>query len=157
MPSERIVEILEKTLAEVLEEAAFSFSEPLEPSADWEGPLIVAEIDYVGPESGRLTLAIPEACARELAANLLGLEPGGSEDLASARDSVAELLNIVVGAMMPELFDAQARVQLGIPQVFDEAPEACGARMKACEARAALRVDEEHRVELGATSVGETA
>ncbi|MFQ5699891.1 MAG: chemotaxis protein CheX [Myxococcota bacterium] len=115
----------------------------------------MAEIDYAGPEPGRLTLAVPRECASGLAANLLGLEPGSLEDPARARDSVAELLNIVAGVMMPGLFGVGALVQLGIPRVFDEAPEVSAARLKACAVRAALRVDEEHRVELAATPTGE--
>ncbi|MFQ5699659.1 MAG: chemotaxis protein CheX [Myxococcota bacterium] len=155
MSAEIGAEVLERTLTEILEQTAFCFSERTEDPPEWQGPVFVAELEFSGPGGGRLLLALPSDFATELATNLLGLEPGDPDGEKKAADAVGEVLNIVSGAMMPEVFGAAALVEFSSPRVESLDAAAWSKRAGPDSVRISLLVDELTRVDFAFLKPGE--
>jgi len=79
-------------------------------------PDFQAYIDFEGSVSGRLTLECTKQFANALAENLLGLESDKLEE-AHRWDAIGELLNVVCGNLVTEIFDSQKPFTLSVPQV----------------------------------------
>ena len=79
-------------------------------------PDFQAYIDFEGSVSGRLTLECTKQFANALAENLLGLESDKLEE-AHRWDAIGELLNVVCGNLVTEIFDPQKPFTLSVPQV----------------------------------------
>lgn len=155
MSAEVKPETLEKSLTEVLEQTAFCFSERTEDPPEWEGSICVAELEFSGPERARLSLAVPSDFAIELATNLLGLDPGDPDGEEKATDALGEVLNIVAGAIMPEVFGSAALVELSAPRIESLDSSAWSKRAGAASVRISLLIDELTRVDLAVTKVSE--
>jgi hypothetical protein len=141
-------DVLRGTTSLMLEEAAFLFCEPMEEPMAWPDRLIEARISFSGPRRGVMRLRVTEAFGIELAANLLGIEPGDEDAGVQARAAVAEMLNIVCGALVAEWFGTGQVCQLGIPEIAEIASGA-GAANPHCAV--ALIADERHRLEVEVT------
>jgi len=132
---------LAEVLGRTLDEAAFVFTDPQEAPPPFTGSLIEARIRYDGPATGVLCLATGPEMAATLAANLLGAE---ESDVTPAlrRDAVGELLNMVVGALVAQVYGEESRCRLGVPQVRELAAAAYagGQAQRAC----ATHLVEEH-------------
>ncbi len=118
---------------DVLARLAFMFGEPAAPAALPEPPppVLLAQMEFHGPRSGSLALATAASLADELAANVLGVEPGDAAAAAGAGDALGELLNVTCGHVLTAL--------AGEGPVFDlSAPT--GSRLDAAGWRA-LRED----------------
>jgi len=124
VPAEIAPERLAELVARTLEDAAFVFTEPADPSAPLEAPALQARLDFEGPSRGELSLTTTPAVARSLAANLLGLEPGDRDIELRAGDALGEIVNMLAGAVVLELFGPAAQVRIGVPAVRElaEAP-----------------------------------
>ncbi len=145
--SEPSPELLAETLGSTLEEAAFVFTEPREGPLPFAGEILEARIAYRGPSSGELRLVADAGLAATLAANLLGEDEGEASPERSS-DALGELLNMVVGAWVHQLFGAQARCRLGVPLVrrLTAAEAAAGPSGASCVAH--LVAEEGRRVDL---------
>lgn len=134
---------LDETLAMVLEQFAFSFPEPLddqvvpEPGDD----LMVARISFVGAAVGSLTLAAPAALCAELAANVLGCEPGEDAARLQGADTLGEILNMACGHIATRI-DAERATNIQPPIVtrlprteWDRLADSSGARCYLIEER----------------------
>ncbi|MBI5537698.1 MAG: chemotaxis protein CheX [Deltaproteobacteria bacterium] len=84
---------------EILEDAAFVFAEPAEVEPPGDGAIFVSRIHVAGQGSGSVLLAVEPAVAREIAANLLALDPADPEAAAKSADAVGEVLNMISGAL----------------------------------------------------------
>jgi len=124
-------------LGRTLDEAAFVFTEAAESPPPFTGSILEARIRYDGPASGELCLATGPELAATLAANLLGAEESEVTP-ALRRDAVGELLNMVVGVFVAEVFGEASRWRLGVPRVRELAAAAyqagcaehlCGAQL----------------------------
>jgi hypothetical protein len=105
-----------QVFCDVLEGFAFMFVEPPDeevPPPD--GPLLAARMGFSGPRAGTVLLAVPEPLARELAANVLGVEP--DDDAAMPGDALKELLNVVVGNLLTALAGDEPVFDLTIPEL----------------------------------------
>jgi len=120
---ERLAELVARTL----EDAAFVFTEPADPSAPLEAPALQARLDFEGPSRGELSLTTTPAVARSLAANLLGLEPGDRDIELRAGDALGEIVNMLAGAVVLELFGPEAQTRIGVPAVAELAAPPAGA------------------------------
>ncbi|MGC4115302.1 MAG: chemotaxis protein CheX [Myxococcales bacterium] len=112
-------DFLEKVTVDILERAAYVFADLPEDEPALLGAALVARLDFSGPQQGAVTLATTPSLAGDIAANMLGEEPGGAAATAGARDALAELLNVLSGALMVQLFGSREVCTLGMPQVRD--------------------------------------
>jgi hypothetical protein len=148
MTAEPSAELLADTLGRTLEEAAFVFAEPDEAGAPLDEALLEARLAYVGPHEGELSLSAPRSFAATLAANLLGEDEGGAAATGDDEDAMGELLNMVAGAWVAEVFGDSARCLLGLPRVRPvDAAERAGA-LAAADVAATLVEEEGRRIDL---------
>src|SRR5919198_1329767 len=146
-------EILAGVLARTLEEAAFVFAEETDDAPPHEGPLLEARLRYTGAHEAELALVAPVRFAATLAANLLGEDEGGAAATGDDQDAVGELLNMIAGALVEELFGDAGAARLGIPSVRSIAPAEQARALRAATAVGTLVDEEGHRVDLSAELV----
>jgi hypothetical protein len=139
-------ELLADALGRTLEEAAFVFAERCEAPPPYAGALLQARLAYegCGAEQGELVLTAPRTLATTLAANLLGEEDGSPEAERRQGDALGELLNMIAGAVVFDLFGPDARCALGLPRVA-EVDAAEGERVPGEASAAATLVEEQGR------------
>jgi hypothetical protein len=111
-------ELLSRVTRQVLEEAAFVFLEPADsPPPFKDGEIVSGRIALHGPAGdGELLLATSAEVSQMLAANLLGLDPGEAGAEHQAADALGEIVNIIAGALLEQLYGA-APCALGLPAV----------------------------------------
>lgn len=110
-------EAMVTTFQESLDTMAFVPLDPAEPDATPAGKALLVTMDFKGPVAGQVALVVPEHFAHTLAANFLGTMPDDPEADAKAADSIKELVNVTVGAMMPRLATSRDdEFDLSIPQ-----------------------------------------
>jgi CheY-specific phosphatase CheX len=134
--SEPTPEMLTEVLSSVLEEAAFFMIEPEEVPAQLDGEVFSATIDFEAVRGGQLRLTASRALARNLAANMLGIDPNDPEADEQGRNALGEILNVLGGAFVTRHFGTKVPFQLGLPSVADEVP---AGRHSTCAV--AVRVD----------------
>ncbi|HVP68850.1 MAG TPA: chemotaxis protein CheX [Anaeromyxobacteraceae bacterium] len=123
MPAEMSADRLAELVTETLEEAAFVFCEPADPPPPFEGDVLEARLQFSGPSRGELALRASSEFAVGLAANLLGTERGDPEIGARSRDALGEIVNMLAGAVVLELFGPAAQTSIGVPAVKGGATE----------------------------------
>lgn len=111
-------ELLSRVTRQVLEEAAFVFLEPADsPPPFKEGEIVSGRIALHGPAGdGELLVATSGEVSQTLAANLLGLDPGEDGAAHQAEDALGEIVNIIAGALLEQLY-GDAPYSLGLPAV----------------------------------------
>jgi hypothetical protein len=116
-------ELLTDILGTVLQESAFIFAEPEEEPTEWPPPVLVARIAFESTRGGALRVVTNLRAAAEIAANMLGIDPGPEAD-EQARSAVSELLNVLGGAFLVRYFGTAVPSQLGLPStdVLEAAP-----------------------------------
>jgi hypothetical protein len=119
-------------LFEVLEKQAFLFGDPgEEPDLSSVDGYLAATVSFAGAAAGRVSLAVPASMAAELASNILGCEPDDPAAAAAAEDACREILNIVCGHVLTELYGPTPVFDLGLlesgPLATDAAPDWTGA------------------------------
>jgi len=147
-------EVLGDVLARTLEEAAFVFAESTVAPPPHDDALVEARLAYVGAHRGELALAAPASLAATFAANLLGEDEGGAETTGDDEDAVGEILNMVAGALVVELFGADAPTRLGVPRVRRISAEEHARALRGAAAVATLVEEEGRRVDLSAEVLG---
>lgn len=119
---EPTAELLTDILGSVLQESAFIFAEPDDEPAAWEGQVLTARIAFESTRGGTLRILTTPEGAAEIAANMLGIEPG-EEARQNARPAFSELLNVLGGAFLTRYFGSAVPSQLGLPSTDQmEAP-----------------------------------
>ncbi|MGB8932001.1 MAG: chemotaxis protein CheX [Anaeromyxobacteraceae bacterium] len=134
--SEPTPQLLTEVLSSVLEEAAFFMIEPEAVPAAYDVDVFSATIDFEAVRGGQLRLTASRNLARNLAANMLGIDPNDPEADEQGRNALGEILNVLGGAFITRHFGTKVPFQLGLPAVSDEAPV---DRRATCAA--AVRVD----------------
>ncbi len=114
---------LPKIFSDVLGELAFVF--PSEPDEDTPKPryTLQARIAYSGAKSGMLRLRCDGRFASTIAANLLGLDPEDSAAEQARLDALKELLNVLAGNLVTELYGTEGLFELSIPEVVPVLPD----------------------------------
>ncbi len=153
MPAEISPSLLAQTLGRTLEEAAFVFAEPAEDPPPFDDDVIAARLAYHGEHAGELLLASPHGLAATLAANLLGEDEGGASVTGDDVDAVGEILNMIAGSLVLELFGPEAGCKLGLPRVQRVSAEEYGRELARAHAVASLVEEEGRRIDLS-VSVG---
>jgi CheY-specific phosphatase CheX len=122
-------ELLHEVLGEVLADTAFTFVEPSEEAPEWTAPVVSAAITFETDRRGRVRISAGTGTATEIAANMLGVEPGDPEAAAQAQNAVLEILNVIGGALIVKLYGTAQPSRLGIPEAsvgpFTPGPGAC--------------------------------
>ncbi len=112
--------VKQATLVEVISNVIENLSMmPVEKPTEWENfsPQLEGWIEFIGPVQGKLCLRCEEVLAQALAANLLGTDHTDVQSQADAWDALAELLNVVCGNLVTELYDSQKPFSLSPPQI----------------------------------------
>ncbi|HBY63353.1 MAG TPA: hypothetical protein DEH78_26315 [Solibacterales bacterium] len=108
MNDQRVPEVLDASVAEVLETMCFAFPEgPLpDGEAPPEGESVGAAIEFTGGAKGRFTLTVGREAARGLACSFLGAEP---EEIDEGRSSevLREVANMICGSALSSLESGQ--------------------------------------------------
>ena len=117
--------LLTDILGQVLQESAFLVAEPGEEPAAWDGPVLTARIAFESTRGGSLRLVTTPAASAEIAANMLGIDPGAEAE-ENGRAALAEVLNMLGGAFVTRYFGAAVPSQLGLPstELWQGAPPA---------------------------------
>ncbi len=117
MTPEEYAEVLGDVTARVLEEAAFVFTEPAEEDLTWDSNVVEVQLTFSGDGNGRILMAAPEAVGLELAANLLGIEPGEDAGIDKpAEAALGEMLNMIAGPLAAGWFGEKAVCRIGAPE-----------------------------------------
>ncbi len=158
MPSEippaAFGDLLGQTLVRTLEEAAFVFAEPTDDPPPFDGDVIAARLTYCGAHAGELLLAAPHDLAATLAANLLGEDEGGASVTGDDLDAVGEILNMVAGSLVVELFGPDAGCKLGLPRARRLASDEYRRDLSGAHASATLVEEEGRRIDLSVCLTG---
>lgn len=116
---------IENVLFEVLEKQAFLFGDPGEkPDLASVDVFLAASVSFAGAAAGRVSLAVPAPMAAELASNFLGCEADDPAAAAASADACKEILNIVCGHLLTDLYGPTPVFDLG---VLEAGPLAAGA------------------------------
>lgn len=114
-----------------LERSAFVFAEPAGP-----GDLAVlpdcagfAMIRTAGSVPGELHVGASEGFLRELAASLLGVDPGDVNPEEEGADALREMANMIAGSVTLELDGENRAFSLGLPEPADRARFDAAARV----------------------------
>ena len=134
---------LSESFIDVMEGMAFLFAAPA--SRDdvpaQAGDFLQANIDFVGQLQGRLQMAAPRSLCIELAANMLGIEPGDAEAHRKSGDALKEALNIVCGKFLTASFGMTLVFNLTTPVVKAISPSEAET-LKNDPATACFSIDE---------------
>jgi len=114
MDLEALRDALSTSTSQVLEEAAFAFTEPAEPDtpADWPEVVLRARLTFEGESCGALSLCAPADFCAELATDMVG-----EADDDEAAEALAELLNMVAGLTLERTFGGRCAWEIGVPEV----------------------------------------
>jgi len=140
-------ETLAEVAAQVLEEAAFIFTEPME-SAPPTDPTLQGSLDFNGSDGGQLLMFAPPDFGIKLAANLLGVDPDDEMVSTHAADAMGEMLNILSGVLLERWHGPQASCQLGVPQVTTVTAQLALAATQKATCCVSLMADDEHPIQL---------
>lgn len=119
MKKQILDEALNEVTSNVLEQIAFVFTEPTDMSdglnfGDFE--MATVTLQYSGDEHGTVSLVLPVEFCRELSESMLGTDATDA-DLEMYLDSAKELLNIIAGQLMTQLFGETAVLNLSPPEL----------------------------------------
>lgn len=111
-------EELARVFNEVLEQLAFMFvDDPDGDGPDEPLPLAVATMQFNGPRSGTLSLAVPRDMAPALAANVLGLDLEDGLIAQAPYDALKELLNVTCGNLLTTIAGDEPVFDLTVPEI----------------------------------------
>ena len=110
-------EIVSVIFLDISERLAFMFGDPVAKDRLGTGGTrwAQASVSFTGATPGCLSLSAPKDLCREIAANILGVEPEELEDARLAEDALRELLNVVTGHVVPGLQGEDEAFELSVP------------------------------------------
>lgn len=110
--------VLEEVVGHMLRDFAFLFTEMASVpdmglnDSDFIEAVIMAQGDF----RARFVLCVASSLSIDIAANILGLDPGSEESVENAEDSVKELLNLISSHVLTRLGGTTAVFNLGVAQ-----------------------------------------
>ncbi len=113
IPPELLVEVTNQ----ILDETAFLCTELVQTPPTFPAEVLRATLAFDGPGKGEMVMLASRTLAENLAETLLALDPGSPEVAANAEPALAELLNILAGALTAAWFGEEADCKLGLPIV----------------------------------------
>ncbi len=121
-----IKQLLMETTVASLETMAFFCCEPATDEALSPEDAISVEMHFKGPQCGTVQIVASKFFGQRLASNALCCGVTDQEAVERAEDSVRELINVVVGALMPRIAKTRGDVfNLSLPssRAFDSTTE----------------------------------
>jgi CheY-specific phosphatase CheX len=133
---------LAEMVLSLLERTAMVLAEPVAEGDECPEPTRFARIAYWGPSRGTLVLGADDGILREVAASLLGVEPGEIEIERDGNDALKEIANTVAGSVILALSGERCEYSLGLPELVSPAdvPETADAACSVAAEGGALRV-----------------
>ncbi len=136
MNNKKIMEAINETVSNVLEQTAFMFPESVDMASgisfeDFE--YVLVKLNFSGDNAGEIKMVIPVDFCAELSANLLGEDIGDVDPEENNFDSAKELLNIVSGQLLVSLFGDKALFSLINLDVTKIEKEAFFSMIEGCE------------------------
>jgi hypothetical protein len=110
-------------VADVLSSLAFMVVDDEPCAAPADTAWYSGAIAYRGPFSGTVRCWCTQTFALELAANLLGLEPGDPQAQPAALDAVREFLNVLCGQLVTRWYGTEAEFDIGLPTACGQGVE----------------------------------
>lgn len=113
-------------VTDVLGDLAFMVTDDQPPEMPPGTVWMQAEVRYYGQAAGTLRCWCTRSFATQLAANLLGIEPGEGQALAAAEDALREYMNVLCGQLVTAWHGTASVFNLSIPSVCEceQAPQA---------------------------------
>ena len=119
--NKEVLEGLDQVATNILESAAFLFPEQIEDEdietldlKDMDG----VKLTFSGAEEGCVYLWATIGFKAILAANMLGVDESDPKAEAKSADAFKEILNIIVGSWVTEVWGDDTIHQLGLPQLL---------------------------------------
>ena len=141
-------ELLFETLSQVLEDAAFIFTEEADETLGWSNDIVKSSIQYQGQEDGTLSLAVDKEMAKSFAANLLGIEPEDEFAELKSSEAVSEMLNIVCGVFLERWLGGNNHCRLGIPSTTSLTEEQERTELNLSKCKSILEDEEGNRIDI---------
>jgi hypothetical protein len=122
---EAMLEKIRGTFNAVLEKQVFMFPDPVEKDAFDVGDhrFLLSWMNFQGEFPGHLVIAVPEALAKEIGANFMGLDVDDDFVGENYQDSLKEILNVTCGHMLTALKGEAPIFDLSMPNVVSMATE----------------------------------
>ncbi len=114
-PRSKLVLALESAINEALEAMTFEQPYPSEDDAAITGEAYWASLDIISPSKGTLHFVIPTDSALELTESVHGFPDDGETEESLVVDTVAEIINTIVGCFMSKLLSQDSTFDLGLP------------------------------------------
>ncbi|EKD26803.1 MAG: hypothetical protein ACD_79C01009G0001 [uncultured bacterium] len=110
---------INKVFIEVLETMTFLFGDPVnrDEIENYPDDCIQAEMSFGGYRNGVIKMLVQTEMCVEIAANTLGKDYDETLKMVKATDAVKELLNIICGRVLTELFGEKPVFNLTPPEV----------------------------------------
>jgi CheY-specific phosphatase CheX len=150
MDPENLRSALAAAARRVLEDAAFVFTEEAAEPADesaWPETVSQVHLPFHGPVCGRFMLAASAGLGDTLAAEMLGAEPGSPESAEQAEDALREVLNMIAGVALEQVFGDQLW-ELSVGEVRRVPPAEHRASRHGADAWVHLDTEESDPIEL---------
>lgn len=112
-------EILSDTVAAMLEEAAFVFSDPVDSesvSNDVKERLLGFTIGFDNDASGKIEVYAEKDIAKVIAANMIGCEEDDPEAEENAESALKEFTNILAGNVITAIYGTEPVIDLSLPE-----------------------------------------
>jgi CheY-specific phosphatase CheX len=115
-------EIAGQTITDILEKAAFIFTDTLDANQKpslrtWEAEGV--SLRFSGNTSGTVYMWVSNGFACFVAANMLGIEKENEKAKEKGIDALKELLNMIVGNLLTAIFGEEPVFELGLPTSMD--------------------------------------
>jgi Chemotaxis phosphatase CheX len=101
--AEEVKQLLAEMTTSAMQTMAFFCTEPTDASALAPEDSVLISMGFSGSSSGTVEFVAGKFFGQRLASNALGCGPTDEEALTQCDDSIRELVNVVVGMMMPRL------------------------------------------------------
>lgn len=150
MEAEQLRSALAAAARQVLEDAAFVFTEEVAAPTDaaaWPETVSQTYLPFEGPVCGRFMLVASARLGETLAAAMIGADPGAPEAVGQAEDALREVLNMIAGVTLAQVFGDQVW-ELGVGEVSSVSFAAYRANRHTPAAWIHLETDESDSIEL---------
>jgi hypothetical protein len=138
-------ELLAQVTGQILEEAAFVFTDSGARPPPFVGPLLEVHLPFSGADAGELVVWTSSALARTFAANLLGTEADSPEAVGHEAEALGELTNIILGVLVGEI--GQRIASMGTPRVQCVAGDGHLQRLQQAYCSASLVTEGDERLD----------
>ena len=103
---------------EVFETMMFmTIDDNVEPDTQIQGEALLGSITFKGGIEGCLAISCNMECAKTIAINMLGMEPGEEVDEDETADAMGEVANMVMGALKARILETVVELNVSIPSV----------------------------------------